>query len=246
MKITDDVYLVGSGRHGFSMTDDFDCHVYLIDGGDELAMVDTGARMGLDRIFEIVRAEGFEPERITQLLITHTHADHAGGAARVRDRVGARVVCPAGEAKFLESGDEQAISLDRARDNGFYPADYHMEPCPVDQAVEHDDVLTVGPHAIRTLIVPGHSQAPACYLMETERATYLFSGDVVFCDGRIGLLNCAGSSLEAYREHIGRLAGLGVDVLLPGHTSLVLAHGQAHIDKAIDALNGLAPPPNFL
>jgi len=190
MKLTHDVYLVGSGSHGFSMTDPFDCHVYLIDGGEALALVDCGSRMGLGQILDNVRADGFDPTRITHLLLTHTHADHAGGAARLRDQLGLGVVCPAPEADFLVQGDEQAISLDRARDNGFYPADYHMEPCVVDRAIEHNDSLSLGRHTIRALIVPGHSQGSACYLMTTSGGTVLFSGDVVFQGGRIGLLNC--------------------------------------------------------
>jgi len=246
MKITDHVYLVGSGKHGFSMTDDYDCHVYLVDGGDELAMVDTGARMGIAQILDNVRAHGLDPARISHLLITHTHADHAGGAARLREQLDARVVCPAPEAEFLERGDEQAISLDRARENGFYPPDYHMEPCPVDQAVEHGDRVNVGRLELEALIVPGHSQGPACYRMRTDGATYLFSGDVVFRDGKIGLLNCVGSSLEAYRQYVGRLSDATVDVLLPGHDCPVLHNGQAHIDQAIEALKGLAPPRSFL
>ena len=246
MKLTDDVYLVGSGRAGFGMTDRYDCHVYLIDGGEGLGLVDSGARMGLGAILDNVRSHGFDPARITHLLITHTHADHAGGAARLRDQLGLRVVCPRPEADFLARGDEQAISLDRARENGFYPADYHMEPCVVDQAVQHDEPVTIGRHTLRTLIVPGHSEGPACYLLETGGKTILFSGDVVFSEGRIGLLNCRGSSLEMYRATMRRLGGLGVDVLLPGHGCPVLGDGQSHIDKAITAVTGLVPPPNFL
>jgi hypothetical protein len=38
VKLADRNYLNGSG---LGLTDDFDCHVYLIDGGDELAAVDA-------------------------------------------------------------------------------------------------------------------------------------------------------------------------------------------------------------
>jgi hypothetical protein len=39
MQLTRRVYLVGSGSTGLSLTHDSDCHVYLIDGGTELAVV---------------------------------------------------------------------------------------------------------------------------------------------------------------------------------------------------------------
>jgi len=46
MRITDRVYLVGSGSSGFSLTFHSDSHVYLIDGGNQLALVDAGTGPG--------------------------------------------------------------------------------------------------------------------------------------------------------------------------------------------------------
>ena len=40
MKITEEVYAVGGGRYGLGISNDFDCNVFLIDGGSELALVD--------------------------------------------------------------------------------------------------------------------------------------------------------------------------------------------------------------
>jgi hypothetical protein len=35
MKLTERIYLVGSGSQGFGLTDDYDCHVYLGEHGPE-------------------------------------------------------------------------------------------------------------------------------------------------------------------------------------------------------------------
>jgi hypothetical protein len=44
MNIADWLYLVGSGRSGFRLTDDYDCHVYLLDGGGgAYALIDAGS-----------------------------------------------------------------------------------------------------------------------------------------------------------------------------------------------------------
>ena len=77
--------MVGGGvTNAFGLSDDPDCHVYLIDGGDELALIDCGMAYGdsLERILGNVRAEGLDPARITKVIVTHYHMDHAGGAAR--------------------------------------------------------------------------------------------------------------------------------------------------------------------
>ena len=103
MKLTDRVFLVGSGKCGFSITNDFDCHTYLIDGGSELALIDTGAGLQTERILAHVEADGFDPTRIGHLLLTHAHADHAGGASALRKQVNAALALHTDEAAFLES-----------------------------------------------------------------------------------------------------------------------------------------------
>jgi hydroxyacylglutathione hydrolase len=56
MRLTPEVHLVGSGDSGFGLTDPFDCHVYLLDGGSEAALVDAGIGTGVDEILANARA----------------------------------------------------------------------------------------------------------------------------------------------------------------------------------------------
>ena len=60
VRITDEVYLVGGGvANAFGLSNDPDCHIYLVDGGDELALIDCGMATGdsMERILGNVRAE---------------------------------------------------------------------------------------------------------------------------------------------------------------------------------------------
>ena len=95
MQLTEHVHLVGSGQNGFSLTHPLDCHVYLLDGGAELALIDTGVGRDVPAILAQIRAAGFAPGDIGTIFITHLHLDHAGGAA---DRLGRRVDGPASGA----------------------------------------------------------------------------------------------------------------------------------------------------
>jgi glyoxylase-like metal-dependent hydrolase (beta-lactamase superfamily II) len=65
VQLAERIHLVGSGSFGFDLTDPYDCHVYLLDGGSELALVDVGAGMGAERIVANVERAGFDPQRIT-------------------------------------------------------------------------------------------------------------------------------------------------------------------------------------
>ena len=106
MKLCDQIYLVGSGNQGIGISDDYDCHVYLIDGGDELALVDAGGGLDVGPILENIRHDGLDPSRVRHLLLTHAHFDHAGGAAQLRSALGdPRIYMHADCARYLREGD---------------------------------------------------------------------------------------------------------------------------------------------
>ena len=86
MQLAERVHLVGSGSNGFGLTDPYDCHIYLVDGGSELALIDVGAGMEPSRCSRTSSAPASTP-RIRQILCTHAHGDHSGGAARMRERL---------------------------------------------------------------------------------------------------------------------------------------------------------------
>lgn len=101
MRITDEVHLVGGGAAlGFGLSDDPECHVYLVNGGAELALIDRGMADGrsLERVVANIEADGLDLDRIRYLIVTHYHMDHAGGAARVRQRFGLEVIAPVAAA----------------------------------------------------------------------------------------------------------------------------------------------------
>ncbi|WP_344732314.1 MBL fold metallo-hydrolase [Spinactinospora alkalitolerans] len=43
-------------------------------------------------IAEALRSAGMDPDRVVRLVLTHSHADHAGAAADIADRGGVEVV----------------------------------------------------------------------------------------------------------------------------------------------------------
>ena len=242
MKLSDEVYIVGSGRNGLGISNEYDCHVYLMDGGEELALIDAGVGMDVQKILDNVAAEGLKVDRITRIFLTHAHADHSGGCAEIKSMLETLVVASPAEADFLRQANEEELGLEFARSAGWYPSDYQLQPCEVDVEVTDGEQITFGDLQITVIATPGHSRGSVCYLVEGKTATYLFTGDTVFLRGLISLLNAPGSSLQDYNRSIKKLADLGVDALLPGHQGICLGGGQEHIDKAIEAFEDLAVP----
>jgi len=247
MQLTNHIHLIASGDMGFSLTHPLDCHVYLVDGGGEAALIDGGVGLATREVLAGIQATGLDPAHIRWLLLTHAHADHAGGAAALREALsGLGVALAAEAAPWLRTADEEAISLRFARRAAFYPSDYSLRPCPVDRELSEGDEIAVGDLVLEVIETPGHCAGHLCFLMEEDDRCVLFSGDHVFHGGRISVQNIPDCSLQAYARSTAKLAELEIDALLPGHLTLSLHRGQRHIASAHRAFQGLAPPPSIL
>lgn len=246
MKLMEDIFLVGSGFQGFGISNRFDCNVYLIDGGSEVALIDTGSGLDPDKIIDNINRIGVEPEKIKKLFLTHAHADHAGGVHAFTNNFQSEVYLHEAEVDALETADEEALALSVAKLQGYYPPDYKLARTDVGFRLKGGEILSVGKFNLEVIYTPGHSVGSVSYLLEHLDQRILFSGDYIFLGGKVNLLNCIGSSLEQYREHIHKLADLDLDCLMPGHFAFTLTNAQEHIDLGIKALEGLLVPPMVL
>jgi glyoxylase-like metal-dependent hydrolase (beta-lactamase superfamily II) len=247
MRLADRVHLVGSGSFGFDLTDPFDCHVYLLDGRTELALVDVGAGMGAEAIVENIAREGFDPRAIRHLILTHAHGDHAGGAARMRRLLDAPAVYLSRErAPALRAGDERAISIDVAKKVGIYPPDYTLEPCDVDVELVEGDTVVVGDLTLQVLDTPGHADGHVSLLLDHDGRRSLFAGDAIFHGGKILLQAIHDCRLDAQIETLRKLRELRVDALFPGHLAFSLAGAQRHIERANQVLDRLLIPEQMV
>ncbi len=235
MRLTENIYLVGSLQLGISGR--WDSHVYLVKGPDGLVLIDAGGGTDGEMIFENIRSEGFDPDDIKALLLTHVHFDHSCGAAEIRERTGCRVYLSANSRDLLERGTAEEAGLDKAIEKGIYPEWFQFKNCVVDQAVEDGDQISVAGLEFSAISVDGHSPDSICYLAEINGSRDLFCGDVLFYGGVIGLINAPGSTMEGYRKDLGKLAGSKIDGLYPGHFLFTVSGGQRHIDAAIEQIN---------
>jgi len=247
VKILEHVYLVASGRGGFDWTDPADCNVYLLDGGDELALVDSGTGDSARQIAANIEAHGFSPRDVRHILLTHLHADHAGGAAPLCEITGASVAAQHAAREVLETADEAAIDLTKARACGFYRSDYVFRACPLGRPLHDGESLAVGSLRIRIRLLPGHSRFDTYYFVENDAGhVSLFSGDGIFFDGKISMLNTHDFDLRGLARCVEELSREKVDSLLPGHLQPALCNGGLHIEKAFHTFSNLMVPPSIV
>ncbi len=245
MRLTRRVHLVGSGATGADLSNPYDCHVYLVDGGGPLALIDAGVGLEPELILANVRAAGFDPAAIETIALTHAHADHGGGAGTLHELTGAEVLAPGPAATWLRKADEEAISLPNARAGGTYPSNYRLAPCPSATSIAAGDSIQVGEARLTAIATPGHARVHLSYLLEGDDRLGLFGGDVVFQGGKILLLSTPDCSIQDLAATMRRLGELDFEALYPGHAGISLRRGRQHVDAALRVFEGEEVPPNF-
>lgn len=224
------------------MSSDYDCHVYLIDGGRELALIDTGSGLDTDGLVRRIEHAGLDPERVTHVFLTHKHADHAGGTADLQRRSGLAVHASVQTAEAI--ADERPFNdrLVRARRAGTYPADYRFSGARVDHTIGDGARVRVGDVTLEAIDAPGHCAGHLCFLFTDAGRRHLFSGDAIVTDGLVILQATPDCSLSDSIGTIERLAALEIDAFLPGHFMPRVSKGHEDIAKSLERIQrGLVP-----
>lgn len=246
MRIEPNLYMVGSGRAGFDLTDAFDCNMYLFDSGAGYVLFDAGTGMGTQQILAVCQQDGLALERIEHLFLTHAHSDHGGGAAHLRARLPLQVYAGKRTAEIVSTGDEAAVSLPIARDGGMYPADYIYRACPVEHSLMDGQTVTIGNLQVETIATPGHSHDHTSYLVTANGKRYLVGGDAIFFGGRVVWQNTYDCSVPDTNKSIQKLATYDFDALLAGHLNFSLRDGKRHIEAACAIIAQMGCPPSIL
>jgi hydroxyacylglutathione hydrolase len=169
------------------------------------AVIDPGGDVG--RILTAIETAGVE---VDQILLTHGHIDHAGGAAELKERLGAPVAGPhEADRVLLENLAEtgRAYGISGSRD---------LEP---DRWLAEGDRITVADVAFDVLHCPGHS--PGSIVLVDTAHRFALVGDVLF-RGSVGRTDLPGGDHALLIRSIKqKLLPLGDDI------SFICGHGPS-------------------
>ncbi len=214
-------------------------NVYLVEGSP-LTLIDTGPIMeGVeDALHGSLESRGYSADRLERIVVTHSHPDHMGLAARLKAASGAELVCHRlasdsmsdyqgsairereyliGMAEMLGLPSE-LMEMNRALMDGWLDV---AESAEADRMVEDGDTLESDRLQLQVIYTPGHS-IDHIVLYDAESGL-IFTGDHLLAgitpnpDVYLPWMSEKLSGLPDYLESLARLKQLQVRLALPGH-----------------------------
>jgi len=180
------------------------CTILGDEASGEAMVVDPG-----DNIPQILSRLAHHNLTLKQIIVTHGHIDHIGGAARLKKATGAPIFLNQNDLPQLAIMDQQAAWLG-------VPT---PEILPPDGSLEDGATIGIASHTARILRTPGHTEGSICLHFAPENL--LLAGDTLFA-GSIGRTDLpGGNSNQILRSLNDRL------LTLPDETNVIPGHGPA-------------------
>ena len=175
MLVTDNIHLL---KHEFFIPVSPDKKIprfvysYII-FGDEICLIDSGVDGSHTKIFNYIEKQGKDIKDITKLVLSHSHPDHIGSAAIIREITGCEVMAHKNESRWFEDIELQ----NRERPvPGFF--DLVNRSVKIDKFIEHGDEIELEEDIpLKIFHTPGHSRGSVSVYISRDKL--LFTGDAV-------------------------------------------------------------------
>lgn len=238
-------------------------NAYLIKGGERSLLIDTGMnrRECLEPMRSCLEELDVDLKR-TDFFITHLHADHLGLVKSLMAD-STTVFFGRTEASIFNSIVREPEKRREAlfallHTNGFpeeelhralheHPGFRYSPEGEIDfTGLKEGDIVRAGDYVLTCIETPGHSPGHMC--LHEKNKKILFSGDHLLSDitPNITCWPELSDSLKAFLESLDKIYDLEVDLVLPGHRSLITdpkkrirelkGHHEARLVEALSAV----------
>jgi len=145
--------------------------------------------------------------QVKQIVITHAHIDHVGGAMKLRATTDAPIILNHNDYTLLKMLDMQAAWVGMKSPG----------KVEIDHSVSDADKVEAGPLLASVIHTPGHTEGSICLYFPAQQK--LIAGDTLFA-GSIGRTDLPGGSFEKIINSLHEKI-----LTLPDETVVVPGHG---------------------
>lgn len=147
-------------------------NVVLIFGG-RITLIDTGVKGSEKLIFDYIRQNNRDYSEIDRIILSHSHPDHIGGAAKIKELTGCRILAHKAEKEWIENIEFQ--NSQRPVPGFFNLVDTSVK---IDDFVSNDQELAIDEGiTLKIIHSPGHSKGSLNILFEEDKI--LFTADSI-------------------------------------------------------------------
>jgi hydroxyacylglutathione hydrolase len=169
----------------------------------EAMVIDPGDN--IEDVLAIIREQKLQ---VKQIVITHAHIDHVGGAMKLRAATGAPILLNQNDYALLKMLDVQASWLGMTA----------PEEVTIEANLADGQSLQAGSLKADVLHTPGHTEGSVCLYFPAEKL--LIAGDTLFARS-IGRTDLPGGSYEKIMRSLHDRV-----LTLPDETVVIPGHGQ--------------------
>jgi glyoxylase-like metal-dependent hydrolase (beta-lactamase superfamily II) len=178
------------------------CSIFGDETTHEAIVIDPGDQ--IDDILAILKKHAL---KVKDIIITHAHIDHIGGAAKLKAATGAPVHMNANDQPLYDMVDTQAAWL------GMEPP----ERTDIDVNARDGNVVRLADKEFQVMHTPGHTQGSISVWIPAENK--LIAGDTLFRDS-IGRTDLPGGDMRQILQSIHTKL-----LPLPDDATVVAGHG---------------------
>jgi len=192
-------------------------NVFLVSGQRHL-LIDSGSASTHDALIDALTQRGVSPSQLSAVILTHGHADHAGGAAMLHRRFKVPIIVAKGDEPMLKSGKNRPL-----KPIGFLA--HIIRPFvddPFDSTIPEliiPEPTSLQPWGVAGQIIPAPGHTPGALIVRLSDGRTL-AGDAL----RSSVLNDACPEVHFFHDD-ATAAHAQLGSWLPQATTIYVGHG---------------------